>query len=348
MGSNQIQDILTELAHGRDLTAQLAERAFQILLSGGATPAQIGAFLMGLRAKGETVTEITAGAQVLRHKARTFTALEGAIDTCGTGGDGKRSYNISTAVAIVAAACGVPVVKHGNRGVTSASGSSDILTALGVTIDASPEQCQTALEQTQLCFLMAPLYHQTMRHVAPVRQELGLRTIFNLLGPLANPARTRRQLLGVYSRHWLRPMAEVLRELGAEKAWVVHGADGMDELTTTDVSYVAALEDGEITEFEISPGMLDLPLVTEDQLRGGLPEDNARALQGVLSGVSGPYRDIVILNTAAALVVADRCHTLDEAATLAHEAIDSGQARQTLAAFVEATKPPEAESRSHG
>ncbi len=338
MGSNQIQDILTELAHGRDLSTELAERAFQIMMTGGATPAQMGAFLMGLRSKGETVEEITAGARVLRHKAQTFAAPEGAIDTCGTGGDGKRTFNISTAVAIVTAACGVPVVKHGNRGVTSASGSSDILSELGVNIEATPDISQAALQQTNLCFLMAPLYHKAMRHVAPVRKELGLRTIFNLLGPLANPAGTKRQLLGVYDRAWVRPLAEVLHQLGVVKAWVVHGADGMDEITTTDATYVAILEHGEITERMIAPEEVGLERVPEAALKGGTPDVNARALQELLVGREGAYRDIVLLNTAAALVVADACDSLEEGMGKAREAIDSGKARQTLAAFAGVTQ----------
>jgi anthranilate phosphoribosyltransferase len=339
MGSNHIQDILTELAHMRDLSAGEAERAFHIIMTGGATPAQIAAFLMGLRIKGETVVEITAGAEVLRHKALTFTAPEGAIDTCGTGGDGKRSYNISTAVAIVVAACGVAVVKHGNRSVTSASGSSDVLQQLGVNIAASPEVQQRALRETNLCFLMAPLYHHAMRHVASVRQELGLRTIFNLLGPLANPARTRFQLLGVYDRQWLTPMAETLRALGVQRAWVVHGEDGMDELTTTTISYVAALEqDGNIRHFTLNPTDYGIPFAAPEALRGGLPEDNAHALQDVLNGKHGAYRDIVMLNAAAALVVAGKAQDIQQGIAYAAEAVDSGKARSILAQYSEMTR----------
>jgi anthranilate phosphoribosyltransferase len=337
MGSNQIQDILTELAHGRDLPHALAERAFHIILTGGATPAQIAAFLMGLRLKGETAEEITAGATVLRHKSIAFTAPEGAIDTCGTGGDGKRTFNISTTVAIVAAACGVPVVKHGNRGITSSSGSSDILSALGVKIDITPEASQLALAKTHLCFLFAPAYHHAMRHVTHVRLELGLRTIFNLLGPLANPARTSRQLLGVYDTKWLHPMAEALRTLGTEKAWLVCGEDGMDEITTTAPTQVVELYRGDIRAFIVTPEDYGIERVDADALLGGLPEENAVALQDVLCGKRGAYRDIVLLNTAAALVVAERCTDLHEGIALAATAIDAGKARQTLAAFISAT-----------
>ena len=337
MGSNRIQDILTELAHGRDLPREMAEVAFQIIMNGGATPAQIGAFLMGLRQKGETVEEITAGASVLRHKAQSFRAPAGAIDTCGTGGDGKRTYNISTTVAIVAAACGVKVVKHGNRGVTSASGSSDIFTALGVKIDASPEQSEATLQTTNLCFLYAPLYHQAMRHVVHIRNELGLRTIFNLLGPLANPAGAKRQLLGVYDVKWLQPLAEVLQALGCEKAWLVHGRDGMDEITVCDETDVVELDQGAIRSFTLSPEEMGIKRALPQELAGGLAEDNAFALQQVLSGKPGAYRDCVVVNAAAALMVADACVSFEEGADMARAAIDSGRARETLAAFILAT-----------
>lgn len=339
MGSNEIQNILTELACGRDLSQDMAERAFQILMSGGATPSQMGAFLMGLRQKGETIDEITAGARVLRHKAETFAAPDNAIDTCGTGGDGKHTFNISTAVAIVAAGCGVPVVKHGNRSITSASGSSDILKALEVTIDAPADTSRAALENTNLCFLMAPLYHKAMRHVALIRQELGLRTIFNLLGPLANPARTTRQLLGVYDQAWAKPLASVLHNLGVTRAWVVHGHDGMDEITTTTSSHIVSLDDGEISEFTLHPEEYGFELASDEALKGGLPEDNAKALQRLLSGEQGAYYDIVVLNTAAALIVAGVANDLEEGCEQAREAIKSGAAKRTLASFIEATKP---------
>jgi anthranilate phosphoribosyltransferase len=338
MGTNAIQDILTELAHGRDLPREVAERAFQIIMNGGATPAQTAAFLMGLRQKGETVEEITAGATVLRHHAHTFAAPANAIDTCGTGGDGLRTFNVSTAVAIVVAACGVPVVKHGNRGVTSVSGSSDILTALGVEVQISPEHSQAALASMNLCFLYAPLYHHAMRHVGQIRLELGLRTVFNLLGPLANPAGAKRQLLGVYDAKWLEPLAEVLHQLGCEKAWVVHGRDGMDEITTTDVTDIVELNHGNIRRFTLSPEEVGLVRAEVYDLKGGLPEDNARALQELLSGKAGAYRDIVLLNTAAALVVADACEDVRSGIELASSAIDSGRARATLAAFIHATQ----------
>jgi anthranilate phosphoribosyltransferase len=338
MGTNEIQDVLTELAKGRDLSTEMAERAFQIIMSGGATPAQIAAFLMGLRIKGETVAEIAAGAHVLRLKAATIQAPDGTIDTCGTGGDGSRTLNISTAVAIVVAACGVPVAKHGNRGVTSASGSSDVLEALGVNIRIEPEASERALRECGLCFLMAPLYHKAVRHVSPVRQELGLRTIFNLLGPLANPAGVKRQLMGVYDTHWLEPMAQVLHSLGAEKAWVVHGGDGMDEITLATTTEVAALENGEIRRFVIDPADYGFEYSTKKDIAGQDSEYNAVQLQKLLGGVKGPYRDIVLLNSAAALCVADAVQDISEGLEMASEALDSGQARYRLAQLVEFTR----------
>lgn len=337
MGSNEIQDVLTELAHGRDLSSAMAERAFQIIMSGGATPAQIAAFLMGLRIKGETVMELVAGAKVLRQKAASIQAPENAVDTCGTGGDGSRTLNISTAVAIVTASCGVPVAKHGNRSVTSASGSSDVLEAMNINTRAEPEQSAKALAQCGLCFLMAPLYHKAVRHVAPVRQELGLRTIFNLLGPLANPANVRRQLMGVYAESWLEPIAEVLRELGSVKAWVVHGRDGMDEITTTTLTDVAALEDGEIRRFTIDPAAYGIEYAQPQDLSGRDPDYNAKALQQLLSGKPSAYRDIVLLNTAAALCVADAVGDLTQGIERASDALESGKARYLLAEFTELT-----------
>ncbi|TAE80904.1 MAG: anthranilate phosphoribosyltransferase [Alphaproteobacteria bacterium] len=331
MGSNHIQDILTELACKRDLSLEMAERAFHIIMSGGATPAQMGAFLMGLRQKGETVIEIAAGVRVLRHKAHCFHAPDDAIDTCGTGGDGKHTYNISTTVAIVVAAAGVPVVKHGNRAVTSASGSSDVLRELGLNIEAAPEQSEQVLRDIGLCFLMAPMYHKAMRHIAPVRQELGLRTIFNLIGPLANPARTKRQLLGVYSRQWLRPLAEVLHYLGTNKAWIVHGHDGMDELTTMEASTIVELHHGSIREWEITPEMFGIERPDPAELTGGLAEVNARALRDVLHGKRGAYRDIVLLNSAAALCVADKVPDMHQGMSMAANIIDSGAAHRLLA-----------------
>ena len=337
MGSNTLQNILIPLTKGEDLSRDMAEKAFQIIMNGGATPAQIGAFLMGLRIKGESIDEITAGAHVLRNKAATLNAPEGAIDTCGTGGDMKRTLNISTAVAIVVAGCGVPVAKHGNRSISSASGSSDVLGALGVNITADAATSERALTECNLCFMMAPLYHKAVRHVADVRVELGLRTIFNLLGPLANPAGTKRQIVGVYDKKWCTPLAHVLDNLGAEHAWVVAGDDGMDEITTTTTSHVTEIKNGKIREFSINPTDYGIKNVTEEALRGEDGEYNAKALSTLLSGEQGAYRDIVLLNSAAALIISGKCDDIEAGLALAAKSIDSRKALQTLSALTAIT-----------
>ncbi|MFO1243312.1 MAG: anthranilate phosphoribosyltransferase [Rickettsiales bacterium] len=335
MGTNHIQDILTMLAKRQNLPREEAERAFQIMLGGGATPAQISAFLMGLRQKGETVDELIGGATVLRAKMKTIKAPEGAIDCCGTGGDARRTLNISTAAAIVLAACGVKVAKHGNRAITSASGSSDILRELGINIEAAPEVAERALKECGMCFLMAPLYHASLRHVAPVRLELGLRTIFNLLGPLANPAGVKRQVVGVYAKEWIEPMAHTLHGLGTQRAWVVCGADGMDELTTTGETYVASLDNGAVETFTVMPESVGLERASLDQLKGLDAEYNAKALNELLAGKKGAYRDIVLLNSAAGLVVADAASQLKDGIAIAAEAIDSGKAQRVLAQLIQ-------------
>lgn len=320
-----------------DLDIQQAGHAFQIIMNGGATPAQMAAFLVGLRCKGESVAEIIGATQAIRLKAVCLEAPEGAIDTCGTGGDNSGSLNVSTAVAFVVAACGVPVAKHGNRSISSRSGSADVLHALGINIEVPKETVERCLREINIGFMMAPRYHTAMRHVAPVRTELGVRTIFNLLGPLTNPANTKRQLIGVYENKWVEPIAQVLRELDTEKAWVVHGSDGMDELTITGNSYVAALEDGHITTFEISPQNAGLEFAEADAIAGGDALHNAHALEALLRGEVGAYRDIVLLNSAAALMVAGRASTLTEGVEIAAEAIDSRRAQQTLASLVSIT-----------
>lgn len=329
--------VLSLLADGKNLPQEIAVRAFQIIMNGGATPAQMAAFLMGLRTKGETVEEISAGALALRAKAVKFHSVAGAIDTCGTGGDSLGTYNISTATAFVLAACGVPVVKHGNRSVSSKSGSADVLAALGVKIDAEPEICEMCLRECGITFLLATRFHPSMRHVSPVRQELGLRTIFNILGPLANPANPDFQLLGVYSKSLLRPMAEVLNNLGTKAAWVVHGNDGQDELTLAGVSNVVALDNGKIEEFEITPEDAGLNRVPLDLLKGGDSQHNSRALVEAISGMAGAYRDAVVYNAAAGLLLAGRVKTLKEGAEMAKQAIDSGLSHKTLMKLVEAS-----------
>ena len=329
-----MKPILAKAATGAPLSPEDAEAAFETIMSGEATPSQIGGFLMALRVRGETVEEIAAGAKVMRAKSLKVQAPADAIDTCGTGGDAKGTYNISTAASFVVAGCGVRIAKHGNRALSSKSGSAEVLQELGVKIDITPEQVTRCVEQAGIGFMMAPLHHSAMKHVGPTRQELGTRTIFNLLGPLSNPAGTKRQLIGVFDRQWVRPLAEVLRSLGSERAWIVHGSDGLDELTTTGVSYAASLADGVITEFEVNPADFDIPTASADELVGGTPSQNASALRAVLEGQKGPYRDIVVLNSAAALVVADKAGDLTDGVKNASSAIDSGAALEVLSKLV--------------
>jgi anthranilate phosphoribosyltransferase len=326
-----MQEILNLVATGQALTEAQAEAAFNIMMNGDATPTQIGAFLMGLRLRGETVAEITAGARVMRDKATKIAAPEKAIDTCGTGGDASGTYNISTAVAIVVASLGVPVAKHGNRALSSKSGSAEVLAQLGVNIEAEHAVVEQCLADAGICFMMAPRHHGAMRHVGPSRVEMGMRTIFNLLGPLSNPAGAKRQLIGVFDAAWVTPMAEVLRQLESEKVWVVHGSDGLDELTTTGPTIVAELDKGAITQFEVSPEDAGLPIADPKDLIGGDPEVNAAALRALLDGQQSAYRDIVLLNAAAALLVAEKVSSLAEGAQVAADAIDSGKAAAKLA-----------------
>ncbi len=336
-------DLKTRLgaaASGRALDSAEAERAFDIIMSGDATPAQMGGFLMALRVRGETVAEITGAARAMRAKMLTIEAPEGAIDTCGTGGDATGTYNISTGSALVVAACGVPVAKHGNRALSSKSGAADVLVALGVNIDADMSLVKKALWEANVCFLMAPRHHSAMRHVGPTRVELGTRTIFNLLGPLSNPARVKRQTIGVFSPDWVEPMAQVLKGLGHERAWVFHGAGGLDELSTIGPSQVAELKDGAVTTFEVTPADAGLATAAMENLRGGDAEHNAQAMQDLFGGAPGPFRDIVILGAAAALIVAGKAADLKDGAAQAAEAIDSGRARDTLARLIAITSEP--------
>ncbi|MCS6878659.1 MAG: anthranilate phosphoribosyltransferase [Geminicoccaceae bacterium] len=333
----RFKEILAIVARGEALDFATAREAFSIMMSGDATPAQMGAFLMGLRVRGETIEEIAAGATVLRERMVRVNAPPGAIDTCGTGGDGAGTYNISTAAALVVAACGVPVAKHGNRGLSSRSGSSDVLQALGVDIDAPVPVIEEAMRVAGIGFMMAPRHHGAMRHVAGPRTELATRTIFNLLGPLANPAGVKRQLVGVFARQWVEPIAMVLGRLGAERAWVVHGSDGLDELTTTGPSWVAEWDGTTVRTFEVVPEMAGLPRARPEDLKGGDAAHNAEAIRAVLAGVRGPFRDAVVFAAAAALVVAGRSSELARAAELASEAIDSGRAERVLEQLVQIT-----------
>ncbi|MCA8926810.1 MAG: anthranilate phosphoribosyltransferase [Alphaproteobacteria bacterium] len=335
--SDAFKPLIAKVADRHPLAEEEARQAFEIMMSGEATPAQIGGFLMALRVRGETVEELTGAARVMRAKVLGIEAPPDAIDTCGTGGDAKGTYNISTAVAFVVAACGVPVAKHGNRALSSKSGGADVLAVLGVNIDADLALVQKAIWDTGITFLMAPRHHGAMRHVGPARVELGTRTIFNLLGPLSNPAGARRQLMGIFSRDWLEPQARVLAQLGTEHAWIVHGSDGLDELTTTGPSHVAEVKGGQVSIFEIAPEDAGLPRTDFRSLVGGSPEHNAAALRALLAGEQGPYRDIVLLNAAAALIVADKVATLKDGVALAAKAIDDGSAATKLAALVQAT-----------
>ena len=329
--------LIAKVATGASLTQAEASAAFNDMLSGEVTPAQMGGFLMALRVRGETVEEITGAVSAMRAKMLKVDAPADAIDIVGTGGDGHGSYNVSTLASIIVAACGVPVAKHGNRAASSKSGSSDVLTALGVKIGLPAPAVAACIREAGVGFMMAQTHHAAMRHVGAARAELGTRTIFNLLGPLSNPAGVKRQLLGVFSAAWLEPLAQVLRNLGSERVWLVHGADGLDEVTTTGPTKVAALEDGQIRSFEISPEMAGLPRAQLADLKGGDADFNAAALRAVLDGAKNAYRDIAVFNAAAALVVAGKANDLPEAARLAQKAIDDGAARDALAALVKAS-----------
>ncbi len=335
-----LKEYIQKVSEGIHLSKDETARAFQIIMNDGATPAQIAALLMALRINGETMEEIAGAALSMRVKMQHVSAPENAIDVCGTGGDSARSggtYNVSTAVALVVAACGVPVAKHGNKSVSSLSGSADVLAALGVNIKATKDIVEKSLIEAGICFMYAPLFHKGMRHISPTRQEMGIRTIFNITGPLANPAQPRYQLLGVYDKALLQPMAEVLRMLGSDRAWVVHGEDGMDELTITGISYIAELKDNEINTFEITPEEAGLERAEPDALRGRDPDSNARELNLLLSGKHSPYRDVVLLNAGAALVIAGKAENIKNGVHMAAETIDSGRAKETLANLVRIT-----------
>ncbi len=336
--SERLKPLIAAAVEGPLSRAQ-AEEAFTILFEGEATPAQIGGLLMTLRTRGETVGEYAAAAAVMRAKCKAVRAPEGAIDIVGTGGDGKGTLNISTATAFVVAGAGVPVAKHGNRNLSSKSGAGDVLTQMGVNVMVGPEVVEAGLKAAGIAFMMAPMHHPAMANVMPARAELGTRTIFNILGPLTNPAGVKRQLTGAFSRDMIRPMAETLGALGSEAAWLVHGSDGTDELTITGKSWVAALGDGDVTEFELHPEEAGLPVHPFEDILGGTPEENGAAFRALLDGAPSAYRDAVLLNAAAALKVAGRADSLTEGAAMAAESIDSGEARariERLAAVTQA------------
>jgi anthranilate phosphoribosyltransferase len=321
---------LAKIVTGASLERAEARAAFDLILSGEVTSAQIGGFLIGLRQRGESVDEITGAVSAMRAQMRRVEAPDDAIDIVGTGGDGHGTYNVSTLAALIVAACGVPVAKHGNRAASSKSGSSDILSALGVRLGLTPAEVNLCISGAGIGFMSAQAHHEAMRHVGPARAELGTRTIFNLLGPLSNPAGVKRMLLGVFSPAWLEPLAEVLRELGAERAWIVHGSDGLDEITTTGPTKVVALEAGQFRSFEIMPEDAGLPRVTLADLKGGDPAHNATALRAILEGARTPYRDIALLNAAAALVIAAKAANLREGVAIADAALQSGKVTQVL------------------
>jgi len=328
--------LLAKLADGATLSEEDAQVFFGACLRGEPTPAQIAAAVTAMRLRGETVGEITACARAMRESALMLEHPYAVVDTCGTGGDGQHTFNISTAAALVAAGGGLKVAKHGARALSSRSGSSDVLAALGVNVEASLEQSRRALDEAGICFLFAPAYHRAMRHVLPVRAELGFRTIFNLLGPLSNPAGARRQVLGVYDPRLLEPLARVLGALGAERAWTVHG-EGLDEMTVTGATQVVEWRDGGVRLFKITPEAVGLPRWSIENLRGGDPQQNAQALRDLLEGHAGAYRDIVLLNAAAAFLVADAVETLREGFERAAASVDEGRARAALDRLVEAT-----------
>lgn len=324
-----LKPFVAKAAAGEALNREDARAAFEIIMSGEATPSQIGGFLMALRVRGETVDEIVGAVGAMRARMLTVQAPADAIDIVGTGGDGAGTYNISTLAALIVAGAGVPVAKHGNRALSSKSGTADALSCLGVKLDIGPDAISRCISQAGLGFMFAQQHHSAMRHVGPTRVELGTRTIFNLLGPLSNPAGVTRQLVGVYAPQWLVPVAEVLRDLGSKCVWVVHG-EGLDEITTTGVTQVAALENGAIRTFELTPDDFGLETVLLADLKGGDGAHNAEALKGVLEGDATPYRDISLANAAASLVIAGRAASLSEGMELARQALTSGAANATL------------------
>jgi anthranilate phosphoribosyltransferase len=330
---SELKAHIAKVATGKPLSFEEARSAFDTIMSGEATPSQIGAFLMALRVRGETVDEISGAVATMRDKMLRVEAPEGAIDIVGTGGDGSHSVNISTASAFVIAGCGVPVAKHGNRGLSSQTGAADVLTALGIKIDLAPDAIARSIREAGVGFMFAPAHHPAMRHVGPTRVELGTRTIFNLLGPLSNPAGVKRQMVGVFAPEWVEPLARTLKALGAEKVWVVHG-DGFDEITTTGETKVSALADGSVTSFSITPEEVGLPRYRREDLRGGDAAFNARAMRNLLEGAPGAYRDTVLMNAGAGLIVAGKADTLAEGVALAGRAIDEGRAEKVLDSLV--------------
>ncbi|MDF2622204.1 MAG: anthranilate phosphoribosyltransferase [Xanthobacteraceae bacterium] len=327
---DNLKPIIGKLATGTTLTRAEAAAAFDVMMSGEATPSQIGAILMGLRVRGEDVEEIAGAVSTMRAKMLRVEAPADAVDVVGTGGDASGSYNISTCASFIVAGAGVPVAKHGNRALSSKSGAADVLMALGVKIDLAPEQIAQCIREAGIGFMFAPAHHPAMKHVGPSRVEMGTRTIFNLIGPLSNPAGVTRQMVGVFARTWVEPIAEVLRTLGSARAWVVHGSDGLDEITTTGPTYVAELKDGTIRSFEIAPETFGIARAAPEALKGGDGAANALALRAVLAGEPSAYADVALLNAAAALVVAGRTNEIGEGLEIARASLKGGHAEAAL------------------
>lgn len=328
--TDEFKGLIAKVASGALLSREEAALAFDRMMSGEATPSQMGGLLMGMRVRGETVDEITGAASTMRAKMTKVAAPPEAIDVVGTGGDGSGSYNVSTCAALIVAGAGVPVAKHGNRALSSKSGAADVLGALGVKIDLRPDEITRCIYEAGIGFMFAPAHHPATKNVAATRVELATRTIFNLLGPLSNPASVRRQMIGVFSRQWIEPMAQVLKALGAEAAWVAHGSDGLDEITTSGPTHIAALENGVVRTFEVNPEDIGIAKSKPEALRGGDADSNAAALRTVLKGTKGPYRDIAVLNAAAALIVAGKAKDLKDGAAMAAKSLDSGEAEGRL------------------
>jgi anthranilate phosphoribosyltransferase len=327
---DDLKSIIGKVATGATLSRDEAASAFDAVMSGEATPSQMGGLLMALRVRGETVDEITGAVAAMRSKMLRVTAPPDAVDVVGTGGDGSGSVNVSTCASFIVAGVGVPVAKHGNRALSSRSGAADVLASLGVKIDLTPEQVGRCVKEAGIGFMFAPAHHPAMKNVGPTRVELATRTIFNLLGPLSNPAGVRRQMVGVFSRQWVQPLAQVLKNLGSEAVWVVHGSDGLDEITLTGPTFVASLQNGEIRTFEVTQEEAGFACVDGEALKGGDADANAVALQSVLNGKPSAFRDVALLNAAAALIVAGRTKDLREGVALGTKSLDSGAAAARL------------------
>ncbi|TNE34324.1 MAG: anthranilate phosphoribosyltransferase [Alphaproteobacteria bacterium] len=344
--SGEIADfkgLIGKIGEGQTLNIEEAKAAFNIILSGDATPSQMGAFLMGLHLRGETVDELIGGVTVLREKATYIKAPENAVDVVGTGGDGHGTYNISTAAAFVTAGAGVPVAKHGNKAASSRSGTADVQAVLGINTECAFELTERAVYEAGIGFMVAYRHHGAMRHVGPTRVELGIRTIFNLLGVMSNPAAVKRQLIGVYDPAWMRPMAETLKELGSKHIWVMHGADGLDELSTTGASQVVEMKNGVITEFDVTPEQYGFARVPLADIKGGTPEENAKALMALLNGAEGPYRDITLLNAGVAIMIGGKCDSVEDGIALARASIDNGTALSAFEKLKSISNEPVAE-----